>query len=320
MSKEGRKANRFYVAELDGRSSINQFEIIRPRNPDGLDGSTIDRIAEQKHPLLTLASHKTEAFLGRNDGRIRFYYFDLPVIITCPGMTEICREHCYEKKIETTYGSSKGANETDVQNLRKRNLVSSLDDRFIDRVVKEVNRRRRRTDELIVIRLHCSGDFYSAAYLRKWLEIALRSTIREKDNPPVFVAYTKSIAIVSRVFSPRNKSVLDKIITGVGGKVKERYCAEDFGLHLIGSVMDDGNAENSTKTRDITSMVKVHHLPLYIASTDREKTCRELDKKGLISGSHIIKDCKSVPCAECMRCYPITTEARNIFTPLRFGR
>lgn len=29
------------------------------------------------------------------------------VIITCPDMTEICREHCYEKKIETTYGSNK---------------------------------------------------------------------------------------------------------------------------------------------------------------------------------------------------------------------
>lgn len=68
-----RKGQPFLCCRARWPQQHQQFEIIRPRNPDGLDGSTIDRIAERAPYLLTLASHKTEAFLGRNDGRIRFY-------------------------------------------------------------------------------------------------------------------------------------------------------------------------------------------------------------------------------------------------------
>lgn len=61
------------------------------------------------------------------------------------------------------------------------NLYTSRKRDFVSRLVREMVRRHVRT-----CRIHVSGDFYSAAYARKWLEVV------ERCEYVRFFAYTRS--------------------------------------------------------------------------------------------------------------------------------
>jgi hypothetical protein len=68
-----------------------------------------------------------------------------------------------------------------VQDRLQENLDAARADDFVPRVVAEIRRRGVHT-----LRVHVSGDFFSADYARKWLDVA-RQSRRTR-----FYAYTRS--------------------------------------------------------------------------------------------------------------------------------
>ena len=115
-----------------------------------------------------------QMLVGGNDklGR-HIATFGLPAIETCPGLTALCKSLCY---------ANRGRYLTPpVRDRRRRNLEYTTRREFCDRICAEIA-----AGEYEVVRIHDSGDFYSAEYVRKWCQIAQR-------NPRVrFYAYTRS--------------------------------------------------------------------------------------------------------------------------------
>lgn len=101
--------------------------------------------------------------------------FSLPAVGTCPGATDACRAACYATKGRYQFRS--------IQGLYARNLAESRRRDFAATIAGEVRRQAIR-----VVRIHGSGDFYSAAYALKWAAIARRRP------EATFYAYTRSWA------------------------------------------------------------------------------------------------------------------------------
>lgn len=79
---------------------------------------------------------------------------------TCPGQTEWCEKHCYEKKAYR-YPAVKPA--------RDDRLILSKQDNFEEALIGEITRKRT---PVLGCRIHGGGDFYSQAYIYKWFRIA----------------------------------------------------------------------------------------------------------------------------------------------------
>ncbi len=112
----------------------------------------------------------------------RVFNFGIPAYksasgkITCP-FADKCIKFCYAKKGAYTWGNVKPAFE------RRYELTKT--DQFVDVMTAEI--KKKKAD---YIRVHDSGDYYSPAYLQKWLKIA-------DLNPEVkFYSYTNSIQFI----------------------------------------------------------------------------------------------------------------------------
>ena len=182
------------------------------------------------------------AFLGGNDN-IKFEVFDLPRLITCPGSTEICRKNCYQIKITNMH---KGENQDSASTYHKKyNLVCSMQDDFINRIVSEIKSKRPSDNRQNFIRIHADGDFYSEEYLIKWMTIALVTKLLF-ENKYRFVVYTKSFRILDNVLSCNDKlrSIWENAcnIANINeASVPNEISLADFNLRIIASVMDDTN-------------------------------------------------------------------------------
>lgn len=101
------------------------------------------------------------------------YQFSIPAGDSCPGKTALCDERCYAQK-----GFFVMPN---VQARLERNFASSKLANFPMLVTEELLKHK-----VTIMRIHVAGDFYSLAYVKKWIEIV-------KANPTViFFAYTRS--------------------------------------------------------------------------------------------------------------------------------
>lgn len=117
--------------------------------------------------------------------------FNLPPEITCPGQTELCKAICYAKKANRLY--------TNARNNRIHNLECSRSIGFINAILEEID-----AESLVLVRIHESGDFYSQAYLNKWIRIAqLRPAVR-------FLAYTKSY-MLTFARAPKNMVIFGSV-------------------------------------------------------------------------------------------------------------
>lgn len=86
-------------------------------------------------------------------------HFDLPAGAGhCPGATACCLRACYALTGRYRYPS--------VRRRLRRCLAAARRPGFVRRVIGEVRRRG-----LLLIRLHCSGDFFSELYAEGWLAI-----------------------------------------------------------------------------------------------------------------------------------------------------
>lgn len=117
---------------------------------------------------------------------------------TCPN-AGVCASLCYPRT--GTYRFS------NVLARHTANLERVLNDRdgWVDQMVSEVNRYHRQG----WVRIHDSGDFFSADYLDAWCEIAARCP------QTTFYAYTKEVTMIREAASiPENLLV----VFSLGGK------------------------------------------------------------------------------------------------------
>lgn len=84
--------------------------------------------------------------------------WSLPAVSTCPGRSSICEHWCYAKSNHFLLPS--------VQERLKWNLAQIRRDDFVARMVNEIRRKG-----VLVLRIHVSGDFGTAEYAAKWMEI-----------------------------------------------------------------------------------------------------------------------------------------------------
>ena len=132
---------------------------------------------------------KTSKALG-----LRVFNFGIPAYksasgkLTCP-MADECVKFCYAKKGAYIWSNVKPA-------FEKRYELSKTDD-FIDAMNAEI--LKKKPD---YVRVHDSGDYYSRAYLHKWIEVA-------KQNPSVrFYSYTNMIKMMLNVSLPDNYDII----------------------------------------------------------------------------------------------------------------
>ena len=101
------------------------------------------------------------------------HHFDLPAVETCPGRSALCSGICYAKR---GHFMTKTIRRRLAWSLEQ----SSLPD-FATRLVDEIRRKG-----VLVLRLHVSGDFYSAEYANIWMKV-MRSCPQVR-----FYFYTRS--------------------------------------------------------------------------------------------------------------------------------
>ena len=99
--------------------------------------------------------------------------FNLPRVLTCPGATDVCQKHCYAQKSSKRFPGSDPSHQ-----LR---YEASLRPDFVEVMVADIIRSKTK-----FVRIHSSGDFYSAAYIAKWIKII------QKTPDVVYYAYTHS--------------------------------------------------------------------------------------------------------------------------------
>jgi len=97
--------------------------------------------------------------------------FNLPPLKTCTP-SKWCKEHCYAQKGRFTFPVVKQSSENSYEKAKTSTFESSV----IDDI------KRTKTE---FVRIHASGDFFSASYVNKWYNIAKEC----KDTK--FLAFTR---------------------------------------------------------------------------------------------------------------------------------
>ena len=108
---------------------------------------------------------------GNNKLGEGIYTFSLPAVATCPGASPACRCECYALRGRFHF----------LRRAYRRYLAASAEEGFVARMVGEIRRRWAGC-----VRIHVSGDFYSAEYVRKWAAVARACPATR------FFAYTRS--------------------------------------------------------------------------------------------------------------------------------
>jgi hypothetical protein len=99
------------------------------------------------------------------------YTFSLSAVTTCPGSSPACRRECYALRGRFIF----------LRRAYRRYLAESRAEGFAARMIGEIRRRW-----VACVRIHVSGDFYSAEYVRKWAAVARACPATR------FFAYTRS--------------------------------------------------------------------------------------------------------------------------------
>ena len=125
---------------------------------------------------------------------VRVFNWTLPAYktksgkLTCP-MADSCVKFCYARKGFYTWSN--------VSKAHEERYAFSKTDEFVSAMIKEI--KRKKAD---YIRIHDSGDYYSKAYLNKWIEIM-------KALPNVrFYSYTNMVDMMHKTNLPENFDVI----------------------------------------------------------------------------------------------------------------
>ena len=125
---------------------------------------------------------------------VRVFNFGIPAYksvsgkVICP-MADECVKFCYARK-----GAYRWSNVASV--FEERYEATKRDD-FVEVMSAEI--KKKRPD---YIRVHDSGDYYSPAYIRKWLEIA-------RQHPEIrFYSYTNMVKLFKNLDLPENYDII----------------------------------------------------------------------------------------------------------------
>ena len=166
---------------------------------------------------------KTSKSLG-----LRVFNFGIPAYksasgkLTCP-FADACVKFCYAKKGAYIWSNVQPA-------FEKRYQLSKTDD-FVNKMNQEIIKKKPD-----YVRVHDSGDYYSNAYLRKWLAVAIHnSSVR-------FYSYTNCVSMFKNINLPDNYDMdfhidydnriavesmsfhnADELVRGIYNKVEELF-------------------------------------------------------------------------------------------------
>ena len=125
---------------------------------------------------------------------VRVFNFGIPAYksasgkLTCP-MAKDCVKFCYAKKGAYIWSNVKPA-------FEKRYELTKTDE-FVNAMNAEIERKKPD-----YVRVHDSGDYYSKAYLQKWITVAIH-------NPDVkFYSYTNMVDLVHKTDLPDNYDII----------------------------------------------------------------------------------------------------------------
>lgn len=123
--------------------------------------------------------------------------FNIPAGATCPGKTSLCNSRCYAQRGMFVMPS--------VKRIHARNYEASLLEDFAARIIEEINQIKP-----AVIRLHSSGDIYSAEYCDKWYDVAAACP------DTIFYAYTRSWHKTTDITPFQHKRLLTSLFKFAG--------------------------------------------------------------------------------------------------------
>ncbi len=169
---------------------------------------------QQLYPMKTLTFQRGNAKLGRH-----IFTFSLPAGYTCPGAKDCLsfahrqtgkirdgketQFRCFAASQEAAFPSvrrSRWANFEALQEAGTREGMAQLIAESLPKAAK-------------MVRIHVSGDFFSADYLAAWMDVA-------RQNPDVvFYAYTKSIPFWERIAGELPANF--RLTKSLGGKFDE---------------------------------------------------------------------------------------------------
>jgi len=125
---------------------------------------------------------------------IRVFNFGIPAYksasgkLTCP-MADECVKFCYAKKGAYIWSNVKPAFERRYELTKLESFAGLMNDEI----------KRKRPD---YVRVHDSGDYYSRAYLAKWIQVAIHNTSVR------FYSYTNMVEMLKNAELPDNFDVI----------------------------------------------------------------------------------------------------------------
>lgn len=138
--------------------------------------------------------------------RIRYAQFNTRAILDCPFRSAGCESVCYATKGNHQFPS--------VKTSREKSYEVSKEDNFSERMIYTIRyhmNTKRYKDNIMLIRIHESGDFYSVQYLRKWVETW--KTFESSDSVR-FVFYTKSFRFFLMLAEEEKETIRNMMKTG----------------------------------------------------------------------------------------------------------
>ena len=162
----------------------------------------------KNNPLFTasLIPNGNEKLLDFDDEKscisYRYAQFNTLAIDDCPFRSAGCEKVCYATKGNHVFPS--------VKKSRSRSHEESKRDDFplrMEYTIRYHMNTKRYKGNVMIIRIHESGDFYSVQYLRKWLEIWKNL----EGESVLFVFYTKSFPFFL-MLNDDEKSIINRMM------------------------------------------------------------------------------------------------------------
>ena len=135
-----------------------------------------------------------------NDVLYRYAQFNLRALLDCPFRSAGCEAVCYATKGNHNFPTVKKSREN-AYNVSKSDNFHKM---MIYTIRTELNYSKRYKNNVMILRIHESGDFYSLQYLRKWLKVWKYFI---NNNNIVFVFYTKSFSFFNMLTEEEKKTI-----------------------------------------------------------------------------------------------------------------
>lgn len=136
-------------------------------------------------------------------GNYRYAQFNTRAIKDCPFASKGCLEFCYANKGCHVFANVKAAREKSYND----SLLEDFAEKMIFTIESEILYSRRYFGNVMILRLHESGDFYNMVYLKKWIKVF--KWINENAAGKVIVCfYTKSSPLFNRL-SDEEKAIIN---------------------------------------------------------------------------------------------------------------